>query len=127
MDVVSNSQNTAVNQRKLCTYLKSAGRSWLLWLACGSHITYLSLRRLEFNFKAFAKALAPAAPTSFPRKLSGQVRSLRCRDRLWGDTNVPPDGYGLIWTLPITGIGMASSYALRGSLSFSTPEKENLG
>lgn len=86
-------------------HLRSAGRSWLLWLVWGHMITYLSLRRLEFNFRPFAKALAPATPTSFPRKLSGQARSLRCRDGLWGDTNVPQDGYGLIWTLLVTGTG----------------------
>lgn len=75
----------------------------------GHTITYLSLRRLEFNFKAFAKALAPATPMSFPRKLSGQARSLRCRDRLGGDTAVPPDGCGLVWTVQSQELGAAST------------------
>lgn len=93
---------------KSCAPPEKPWQKRLLWLACGSYmITYLSLRRLEFSFRAFAKALAPATPMSFPRKLSGQVRSLRCRDRLGGDTDVPPDGHELIWTLPITGIGSA--------------------
>lgn len=105
----------------------SSQKCWqkLATLGCAraTLITYLSLRRLEFNFKAFAKALAPATPMSFPRKLSGQARSLRCRDRLGGDTAVPPNGCGLVWTVQSQELGL-----MEGSLFFfSTPEKENLG
>lgn len=92
----------SVNRKQLkdivCFIQRALAEVGCFGLPVGHVITYLSLLRLEFNFRAFAKALAPATPTSFPRKLSGQVRSLRCGDRLWGDTDVPPDGYELIWT-----------------------------
>lgn len=86
----------------------------------GHTITYLSLRRLEFNFKAFANALAPATPMSFPRKLSGQARSLRCRDRLSGDC-CPSRWVWACLDTPVTGVGSGfflSTYGRKPVLFF---------